>query len=342
MSRSSSQPGKPGHVSARLLIPAIRCLREGGIGPEPLASEARVPEEALSDPDVRISGEAMFTFLTLAMESSKDPAFGLHAGQQLRPGDMGLLEYLVRTAASPEEIGKKLSKYYRLAGNLQPEIEPGDEGVVVRLPITGAFRPPPVVEEYNLSFWAKLANTIRGDDSRPLAVMFTHEKVAYAEEIERVLGAPARFDCVKNGLLYAPNVLSSLLSPVDVGLSRAIGERADEALAALGSTHSVVDRVRAQIRKQLRGDSVTADTVAKEIGMSARTLRRRLEAEKTTFQDLREAERKQRALEHMREAQLSISEIAYLLGFAEPSAFHRAFRRWTGMTPAQYREAENP
>ena len=93
----------------------------------------------------------------------------------------------------------------------------------------------------------------------------------------------------------------------------------------------------AQLRNQLRGDEVTADSVAKALGMSARTLRRRLEAENTTFQELRDALRKGRALEHMRESQLTISEIAYLLGFGETSAFHRAFRRWTGKTPAQYR-----
>jgi len=71
--------------------------------------------------------------------------------------------------------------------------------------------------------------------------------------------------------------------------------------------------------------------------MSPRTLRRRLESEGTSFQTLRDAVRKESALEHIRETELALSEIAYLLGFGETSAFHRAFRRWTGETPAQYR-----
>ncbi|MEE2897095.1 MAG: AraC family transcriptional regulator [Gemmatimonadota bacterium] len=333
---SDSDP-TPGHVSARLLVPAIRCLRETGIEPEALLAEARIPKEGISDPDVRITGDAIIRFLVLAVERSGDPAFGLHAGQCLHPGDIGLLEYLVRMSVTPGEIVQTLTRYHRLAGNLQPQIERDGDHIVCHLPLPEPESLPPVVEEYNLSFWAKLARAIQNDDLRPVAVMFTHAKTAYADEAERVFGAPVRFECAKNGLVFEPESLATLVTPVDPGLSRAVAERADEALSALDSAKSISDRVCAKIRLRLRGDGVTAESIAKTLGMSPRTLRRRLEGEGTSFQDLRDAVRKERAVEHIRETELAISEIAYLLGFGETSAFHRAFRRWTGKTPAQYR-----
>lgn len=332
----SDAPVARGHVSARLLVPAIRYLRERDVEPSPLLDRASVPEEALSDPDLRIDSDAVRTFLLLALEHSGDAAFGLHAGQWLRPGDFGLLEYLVQMSVSPDEIYQKLSRYHRLAGNLQPEIERDGDNIVCHLPLPGAL--PPVVEEYNLSFWTKLARTIQGGHLRLLAVRFTHEQPTYATEAEEVFGAPVHFSCRKNGLVFAPEAWVVPVVSVDAGLSRAVNERADEALAALGSRHSLADRVRAQVRHQLRGDGVTAESVAKALGMSPRTLRRRLEEEGVRFQDLRDAVRKERALEHMGEANLALSEIAYLLGFADTSAFHRAFRRWTGKTPTQYRQ----
>lgn len=334
MSNSSTQTFE---ISARLLVPAIRLLRESDISPEGLAVEAGAPKEATVDPDVRISPNVLFDFLALAVERTGDPAFGLHAGQHLRPGDIGLLEYLVRMSTSSEEIVQKLAKYHRLAGSHQPQIERVGDTVVCHLPLPEDVSFPPVVEEYNLSFWTKLARTLQHDDLRPLEVLFTHAKTSYAAEAERVFGAPVRFDCPRNGLVFSPDTIETLVVPVDPGLHRAVGERADEALAALGTEQSLRERVRGQIRHQLRGDGVTADSVAKALGMSPRTLRRRLEKEGASFLDLRDAEREQRALEHMRETQLTITEISYLLGFAEASAFHRAFRRWTGKTPAQHR-----
>ena len=339
---SESQP-ESHQISGRLLVPAVRCLREQGVPPEALLDEVRIPREAISDPDIRVEGLAMFEFLKLAADRSDDPAFGLHAGQWLRPGDMGLLEYLIRMSATPDEISQKLGKYHRLAGNLQPDIEREGNRVVCRLPPPSIVDPPPIVEEYNLSFWSKLARTIQGTDMRPVEVMFTHQRTPYAAEAEEVFGAPVKFGCARNGLVYELEVLATGIAPVDSGLRRAIGARADEALAALGDQHTATDRVRAQIRAQLRGDGVSAELIAKALGMSARTLRRRLEEEGESFQDLRDAERKEQAMDHARETQLSISEIAYLLGFAETSAFHRAFKRWTGMTPAQYRNDQgNP
>jgi AraC-like DNA-binding protein len=317
-------------------VPVVRYLQDLHVDAGPLLREVGLPPEVTSDPDIRVSSEAMRDLLSLAAEGCGDPAFGLHAGQRLRPGDIGLLEYLVRMSGSTQEIAQKLVKYHQLAGNLPPQIEQDGANVVCHLPLPEAESTPAVLEEYNLSFWAKLARVVRGDELRPIEVRFTHEEPAYAEEAERVFGAPVRFRCRRNGLVFARESLAGLV-PVDEGLRRAVGERADEALEALESHPSTGDRVRAQLRRKLRGDSVTADSVATALRMSPRTLRRRLEGEGTSFQELRDVLRKERALEHMAEPQLAASEVAFLLGFGETSACHRAFRRWTGKTPAQYR-----
>jgi AraC-like DNA-binding protein len=323
-------------VSARLLAPVVRYLAELGVEAGSLFREAGLPQETISDPDTRVSSHAMRDLLVLAAQRCNDPAFGLHAGQRLRPGDLGLLEYLVRTSASSQEIAHKLVRYHELAGNLAPQIEQDGDTLVCHLPVPESEHHPPVVEEYNLSFWAKLARAVRDDALRPLEVRFTHEEPAYAKDAALIFGAPVRFDCERNGLVFARESLVGV-APVDEGLRRAVIDRADEALTALGSHCSTGDRVRAQLRVRLLDDGATADSIARMLSMSARTLRRRLSDEGTRFQDLRDAVRRERALECISQEQLAISEIAYLLGFGETSAFHRAFRRWTGKTPAQYR-----
>lgn len=315
----------------------VRLLRDLGEEPAHILAEAGVSVKALVDPDLRISADGLRGVLVLATERLGDPTFALQAGQCLRPGDIGLLEYLIRTSSSLVEIGAKLGQYHRLAGDLLPEIEADTDRIVCRLPPAGPERHAPIVEEYNLSFWAKLARMIQDESLRPSQVQLTGPVPAYADSAERIFGAPVRFACPENGLVFDRNAIAAIAIPVDEGLRRAVGERAAQALAALGPDAITSDRVRAQIQHQLRGDGVSAESVARALCMSPRTLRRRLEAEGTSFQALRDAVRRGRALEHMGDSQLSISEIAFLLGFAETTAFHRAFRRWTGKTPNQYR-----
>src|SRR5262245_31021407 len=109
---ASSQKPEPRQVSGRLLVPAVRYLEERGVDARALFREVGLPPEVISDPDLRISSEAIRDLLALAVARSGDPAFGLHAGQRLRPGDLGLLEYLVRTSTSSEEIAQKLIRYH--------------------------------------------------------------------------------------------------------------------------------------------------------------------------------------------------------------------------------------
>jgi AraC-like DNA-binding protein len=333
----SSQARETHQVSARLLVPVVRLLRELGVEPAALLADAGVPAAALADPDVRVTADGLRDVLTLATERTGAPTFALRAGQCLRPGDLGLLEYLVRTSSSLAEIGDKLGRYHRLAGDLPPEIEADEHRVVCRLPPAGPEGHVPIVEEYNLSFWAKLARMIQDESLRPIEVQLTGPVPSYADEAAALFGAPVRFASPKNGLVFDRRTIAAVVIPVDEGLRRAVGESAAQALAALGPDPITTDRVRTQIQLQLRGEGVGAESVARALGMSPRTLRRRLEAEETTFQAQRDAVRRELALEHMRESQLAISEIAYLLGFAETTAFHRAFRRWTGKTPNQYR-----
>jgi AraC-like DNA-binding protein len=127
------------------------------------------------------------------------------------------------------------------------------------------------------------------------------------------------------------------LDQSEPGLCAILDEHALKLLEELPPLGSLGDRVRDLLARQLSGGDTSAETTALSLKMSVRTLHRRLSAEGTSHKKLLEELRRKLAASYLRDGGLAISEITYLLGFSEPSAFHRAFRRWTGKTPMQFR-----
>ena len=190
------------------------------------------------------------------------------------------------------------------------------------------------------AIWARLARVLREHDRRPEKVLFRHPRPDYASEVERVFDTSVFYDCNENAVVFGSETSSMPIFPGDEGIRRAIDAEAGDALRAIRSDVSVADRVRGEIRRSLLRGGTNVSEVAQTLGLAERTLRRRLQADNTTFKAIHDDVRRDRAKEQLRRSSLSISEIAFELGFADSAAFHRAFKRWTGETPAGYREEQ--
>lgn len=169
-------------------------------------------------------------------------------------------------------------------------------------------------------------------------VWFTHERPARIDAYAHTFpGGVLRFASPFNGFVFDKQYLDTPVESADPALHALIRKHADALLAGLPAVANVTARVRELLAKELSGGNPSADNIARQIPMGTRTLGRRLEQEGTTFKELLDELRRRLALGYVAGSELALSEIALLLGFSQVAAFHRAFKRWTGQTPLEYR-----
>jgi AraC-like DNA-binding protein len=200
--------------------------------------------------------------------------------------------------------------------------------------------------EARISFGFGLArNWIRQlvDDPtvNPVAVEFFHADDRFAETYRDFFDAPVSFDCPDNRLVFARELFDRRVVAADLAtrpylerLAELRGEKLEEYVERAGD---LVRRVSSFLRNRLGSGSIDQQELARRLGMSTRTLQRRLEDEGIEYRELVDRLRRQKARQLLAETDKTIGEIAYELGYSRNSSFHRAFKRWTDMTPTEYR-----
>jgi AraC-like DNA-binding protein len=200
---------------------------------------------------------------------------------------------------------------------------------------------PNAFPELTESAFAQLICGPRRLDNPPpvKAVHFTHADPGYRDEYERIFQAPVVFEAERNAILIDP---AWVAHPVERLPSYAFGvltAHADAQLTELERTRSVRGRVEAQLLPVLHTGRAEMDTVATALGLSRPTLYRRLKAEGVTFEQVLDDLRRRTAHQYLAGRKVSVNEIAYLVGFSDPAAFSRAFKRWTGQSPRAARDS---
>jgi AraC-like DNA-binding protein len=220
---------------------------------------------------------------------------------------------------------------------LVPVVEGASEAWILTLPA-----PSPVVAvEYTLAIFVVVGRTLSGGNENPDQIELESAPPADAadqHEYERVFGCPVRWNAGRNALDISTQRLDRKLAHITPSLARAVEEHAEKLLAELPNASAQAARVREHIVDALRAGPVTPDEVCRRLKMSKRTLRRRLQEEGRTFSDLLSEVRRDLAHRYLEDPNRSITEVAFLLGFADTSAFQRAFRRWYGLSASEYRK----
>jgi AraC-like DNA-binding protein len=170
-----------------------------------------------------------------------------------------------------------------------------------------------------------------------MAVTFQHAGPPSIAEHTRLLGSVVRFDQVENAVVYPVSALATGMLSADPSLLEVFEGDARRRLEQLESHGAVSGRVQAIVAARLKGEVPSLATVASELAMSERSVQRSLTEEFTSYREIVDAVRKDLALSHLSQPGRSATDVAFLLGFSEPSAFTRAFRRWTGSSPSQFK-----
>lgn len=298
----------------------------------------------LKERDVRVPHAVAHALLGEAVALSGDPAIGIRAARIEGPGNYDVVEYAAANCASVGEALLLAARFIALQHDgITMELDVAAPMAALRVRGLPGLPHIPAGMEFMFAVLLAYGSRSVGHPTRPLRVEFTHPGptdpavLAVYEQAFREV----RFNCEVNAMWLASAALERPHSAADPALMQILTNHADDLLRQLARPPRFADRARGVIAQTLLAGHASADQVARRLAVSLRTLHRRLAEDGTSHGELVDDVRREQAMLHLAGNRFSIGEISFLLGFGHPNAFHKAFKRWTRMTPAQYRDERN-
>jgi AraC-like DNA-binding protein len=331
-------------TSAGIVAGLIAFAVDRGADSEGLMAKAGVRSADLEDADSRLPLETYMALMRAAQDLCGDPALALHFGEAVDLAEISIVGLIMNASAT---MGDAFAQMQRLS-RLTLETEGLSEGPRFRLDMrdgqlwmVDTRSDPDAFPELSEGAFARLACGPRRFLPRPhvLEVAFTHEAPAYRAEYERIFQCPVRFSSGWNAMRLDPQIAAWPVALQPRYVFGVLTQRADDLLQELLDQKTVRGRVEAVLLPLLHTGEVSADSVARTLGFSRQTLFRKLKAEDASYEQLLDALRLRMALRYLTGNRVSVNETAYLVGFSEPAAFSRAFKRWTGKSPRDVQPA---
>ncbi len=323
-------------ANARLVVDAAR---EAGVDLDRLLALAGTTREAIAAEDARIAYRVVKDLWDGSSELSGDEFFGLHAAERLRLPAFGPLGFAVRSCGTGRQA-MELGLFW--AGRYFDDTE-------FRLDVDGPvsvfrhrYRYPEITSLHAADFilGAIVVGSRRfvGVDWTPRRLELRRSPPADDSEYRRVFGIQPSYHAPWNAVSFDTALMDLPLLHADAELLAVLERQVEDFLSKLPRVQELTTQVRSVLARGLRDGDASVESTARALGLTPRTLQRRLSESDTSHRLLLDAVRRDFAQRYLLDSQLSIEQIAQLLGFSEPSAFHRAFRRWTGLTPSEFRE----
>jgi AraC-like DNA-binding protein len=292
--------------------------------------------------DGRVPRSAYCALWARLTEVSGDPDCGLALAEAQELGAMGVLEYVAINAPTVREGCDRLARYGRLlhdGGIHEYRVERRGACLAYHM---GAVTPTRAQIDWSFAYVLSRARVATGQEVTPLEFRVHYPRPASTEALARVFRCPIAFDQPVIELWLPTEMLDLRHDRADPQLAALLTAFAERELARLPSDGPFLSRLRQAITRRLgEGRQPRISDMARAMSMSPRSLQRRLGEEGTTFTAMVDKVRLTLAASHLVENQIAIGEIAFLLGYSSPAAFHRAFKRAYGCTPAAYRLARN-
>jgi AraC-like DNA-binding protein len=321
-----------------MVLRVVEFCRVRGHDADALCREAGLTPTALAEPDARVGYDVAAAVGERALALTADESFGLHLAEDVRDTrqfDAGLL--LLMASPIVRVALERMVRHQRLWGD-------GDRATLLRVPgglrvryalrgATGAYARH--ADECAMAEITVGIRVLTGRDLRPRAVRFRHPAPRSLDEHRRIFDCPLAFREAHTELELDDVVCDTPMQQANAAFFAVFEEQVVRALARLPAAPGASETVRAAVRAALASGGCTLAGTARGLGVSTRTMQRRLAGEGTSFEAIVDALRRELACAYL-DRRVSIPEIAALLGYADATAFHHAFRRWTGSTPLAY------
>ncbi|CDF84491.1 AraC family transcriptional regulator [Pseudomonas knackmussii B13] len=328
--RASGLHGLPGYAASQSLN-AQDLLRDAGL-----------PGDLLEHPESLVAYRKMARVVELGAQRSGNPLFGLELGlQQSIAGTIGPLLYLARNSRDVGEALREIGRYFHVhasAARIRLEVQ-GDLALFHYDPVeaeeVASSRP---IVELVLGGGLQLMRLLLGNRWQPRALLLQHAPVKNPQSYSRLLGLVPQFNAPINAWVFDARLLDIPLSSADPELKRLVRQHLDTLGQA--SVEDLPNHVQQIIRNFLPQGRVAIEQVANYLSLSSRTLQRYLAEEDTSFNLILDQTRKAMASRYLNDSEINLTQLAEILGYSELSAFSRAFNRWFGVSPREWKKRQ--
>lgn len=312
-----------------LNVDADEVLRRCGLDPAQLYK-----------PNLRTHFSAQPLFWEAAVDLSGDPCIGLHLGENMPVYKGQILEYLLLSSTTFGDGLKRVLNYQRLISDaMHGEVTESATPFLTNYFSEHQYLTPHLAEAMVVSL-IRFLQSVSDDKFKPTRICFTHAAKTNLDEYHRVFDCPVEFKTQQFKLYFDPEILNYRSPYAEPELLSMHVQSADQHIQQL-EKRDLILQVRAQVGSLLESGDITLEKISNELKMSPRQLRHQLSLADTSLQRIITQHRKSLSRQLLSQTDESIAEIVYLTGFSEPSTFYRAFKRWEGMTPIEYRQLNN-
>ena len=333
-----------GDISVLYVTVMARAIEHHGHAYHALFEQFGLDSKHLQAPDARISIPRFMRLGQAAIALTGNRALGLTMGELTRPVDAGLAGV---TASTAETAGAALETLIRfdLLNSYNSRGHPtlsadGQRAVFYSIRPYNIFNY--FVVDSVLAGWVNMLRLITGQHEVVERVTIEYPSQALNPAFESWFGCPVDFAATQNSIVLAPGVTQLPALQSQPALFRKLRDACDRELAQRQAGWGLQEKIREKLAPLLEGEPPRLEEVAAELGIAPWTLQRQLASEGTGFRELMDETRKDLARAYVRETRLAFAEIAWLLGFSGPASFHKAFRRWSGISPGRYRRDNRP
>jgi AraC-like DNA-binding protein len=311
-----------------------RTLEKYQVDSGDLFERLELPREPYRDPDSRVPQPIMKKLWSEAERLTGNPCISFEIGMSLRATNYHAVGYACLSSASLREALERFVRYQRLLSTAA-EMELKNDGAVTCLLLHGHDLPVQAIEAVCCSI-VQICRDVSHPDFAPLKVEMRRPEPSCAEDLAAFMGCTIDYETADDVVCFTSVLLDEPLPRNNPALAHASEEVAQQYIARMDK-NDVVSRVRATLISHLPDGEPSRKRLAEALNMSERTLARRLAEQKYTFTALVEEMRGHLAKDYLRQAHFSVTDVAFLLGFSDQSNFARAFKRWTGHSPTEFR-----
>ncbi len=313
-------------------------LKTQNLDLEELCRRVGVEKSVLHDPDVRIPLSKRSAIWREARSLSEDKALGLHIGEKALPGFFGIAGYIAMSSLTLEQGIRQFIQYKETHNQDKIDFEINNNISVIRYRLQEQETENSIyIIEAFMSGLITLASQITGKNITPTEVKFRHGKTDYLDEYKRIFQSRLSFRQKHNEILLKSSQLTLPLLQANPGLNNMFGTYANERRKTINNQKSYPEKVSNLLIQELQKKTPDIVSIACILGVSKRTLQRKLKEAGTSYSEVLKSTKINLSLHLLQNTDISIDKIVYRAGFSDKTTFYRAFKNWTGLTPREYR-----
>lgn len=327
-------------VSAHFVRALLRGAERHDHKTDRLLQMAGIPGDWVNYPRGRVDAASYARLVRLCWQEMQDEYMGF-AEARSKPGTFAAMSYLVIHCQSLESVYRRAANFYSLFERpIWVELtKEGEEAILTLKSDSELWDPDHFFQESLLVIWHRFSCWLIGERIILNGTDFNYSEPRHSGEYPAIFGCPLSFDQPMTRLRFNTRYLTKPLVQDERTLKEFLKSSPADLLGRPDDRTSYSARIRKLLGQEMQDNLPGFEWVAEQLTVSPQTLRRRLKQENTSYQELKDHMRRDIAIYYLARPELSINEIAFKVGFTEPSTFHRAFKKWTGQTPGEYRQS---